>query len=53
MKRLALMSSLLASPALAHGGAHVHPHGIDGAMAFLLLAVAVTGAVVAYIKVRK
>jgi hypothetical protein len=26
---------LIAGPALAHEGAHLHPHGIDGAWAFL------------------
>ena len=26
---------LVAAPALAHEGAHLHPHGIDGAWLFL------------------
>ena len=41
---------LAAAPALAHEGAHLHPHGIDAA--WLFLALPVIGAVVALAVVR-
>jgi hypothetical protein len=46
LRRLAILAPLLAAaPALAHEGAHLHPHGID--LAWLFLALPVVGAVVA------
>lgn len=40
MKRLILLAPacLMASPAFAHGGAHLHPHGIETAIAALSFA---------------
>jgi hypothetical protein len=36
MRPFAILSPILiAGPALAHEGAHLHPHGIDGAWMFL------------------
>jgi len=49
---LALAASLAATPALAHDGLHMHPHGID-AGALLLAASVAAGAAVAYIKMRR
>ena len=41
MKRLAGPAALLAAaPALAHDGAHLHPHGYESAIALSLMAVA-------------
>ena len=53
MTRLyALLPALMATPVLAHDGAHLHPHGIDAAMVALVASVfAVAGTMVA-IKVR-
>jgi hypothetical protein len=46
LKRLAVFVPVLfAAPALAHEGAHLHPHGIDAA--WLFLALPVIGAAVA------
>lgn len=40
MKHLTLAATMafVASPALAHGGAHLHPHGIEFAVAGLAAA---------------
>jgi hypothetical protein len=36
MRPVAILAPIvLAGPALAHEGAHLHPHGIDGAWLFL------------------
>ncbi len=48
MKRLlALVPALAcaAGPALAHGGAHVHPHGAEVWLALALVAVVVIGCI--------
>ncbi|TNJ44397.1 hypothetical protein [Phaeobacter sp. B1627] len=37
--------ALTAGPALAHGGAHVHPHGAEVWLALALVAVVVLGCV--------
>ena len=51
LKRLATLAPVLfAAPALAHEGAHLHPHGIDAA--WLFLALPVIGAAVALAVVR-
>lgn len=34
----AALASLTALPALAHNGAHAHPHGAEGAIALMALA---------------
>jgi hypothetical protein len=44
---------LLAGPALAHEGAHLHPHGIDGAWAFLAGSLVGGAAVAAFIRARR
>ena len=50
-RMLAPALALTASPALAHSGTHLHPHGADNA---LMIALALgLGAVVALIMVRK
>ena len=36
---IALMASFIATPALAHGGTHMHPHGMESAVAFVIVAV--------------
>lgn len=36
--KYALPLSLFATPALAHSGAHAHPHGAEGWIALFLLA---------------
>lgn len=52
MKRLIPLFALCASPAMAHSGAHLHPHGIDAAT--LILATSFGAAVTyAVVKVRK
>ena len=44
---LTAVVSLLASPVLAHDGAHLHPHGMDITLTAVLVAVAaVLGAAV-------
>ncbi len=53
MRSIAFLFSVAAAPAFAHDGLHLHPHGIDGAWAFLALAVFGAGAIAAYVKVRK
>ncbi len=53
MRTFAILASLAAAPAQAHDGLHLHPHGIDGAWAFLALAALAAGAVAVYAKVRK
>jgi hypothetical protein len=51
LKPLAILAPLfVAAPALAHEGAHLHPHGIDAA--WLFLALPVIGAAVALAVVR-
>lgn len=52
MKHLAIAGTgaLAASPALAHGGAHLHPHGIG--VAFVLVLAVVLGAVFVWSKRR-
>ena len=48
MKYLAAILTLTAAPALAHQGAHVHPHAADAwigvALGLALIAVALSGA---------
>jgi hypothetical protein len=43
---LAVAGSLAAVPALAHEGAHMHPHGAEGWLALAAIAVAIAGAAV-------
>ena len=43
----ALGTALIAAPALAHDGAHMHPHGYEN-----LLAVGVAAAIAVYIGVK-
>lgn len=38
----------LASPVLAHGGAHVHPHGTEIPLAVMLAALVVAAATVVF-----
>lgn len=56
MKRLAPLAALtiLATPAWAHPGAHLHPHGIDWALVALAASgfAAATATVLATAKVR-
>lgn len=47
----AVLATLAAAPAFAHGGVHAHPHGIDSAAALVIAACAVLGAL-AYAKLR-
>lgn len=43
MKSLLIaLATLAASPAVAHGGAHVHPHGSEAWLALVLLSVSVS-----------
>ncbi len=48
MKYTAALLGLIAAPAFAHPGAHVHPHAADGwvglALGLALIAVALVGA---------
>lgn len=44
--------ALTAGPALAHGGAHVHPHGAEVWIA-LILAAAVVGGTISWFRSRK
>jgi hypothetical protein len=54
MKHLAFLAPLLAgAPALAHEGAHLHPHGIDAGWAFLAGTALTAAAVAVYVRVRK
>lgn len=42
MKHITLpLIALIASPALAHSGAHAHPHGFEGVLILALLAAGV------------
>ena len=41
--KYALPMALLASPALAHDGAHLHPHGGEGWIAAMTFALVVAG----------
>jgi hypothetical protein len=46
MKKLIVAGVLgLASPAWAHGGAHVHPHGAEGWLMVVAALVVIAGAV--------
>ena len=49
MKRFALapLATLMAGPALAHGGAHMHPHGYESILAAIAV-IGVAAAVVLY-----
>lgn len=49
----ALPALILAAPAFAHGGMHLHPHGIDSATLLVLGSLAVAAAAAVYAKVRK
>ncbi|AHD03352.1 hypothetical protein METH_21245 (plasmid) [Leisingera methylohalidivorans DSM 14336] len=42
------VSALAAGPALAHGGAHVHPHEVGLWLVFAVLAALAAGAVLAW-----
>lgn len=54
MRLLAALPVLLAAaPALAHTGAHLHPHGIGEGWAVLAASVVIGVAGIAYAKVRK
>lgn len=48
-----LASTLIAGPALAHEGAHLHPHGIDSAWMFLAGTLLGGVAVAAYVRARR
>ncbi len=51
---LALAIPLTAGPALAHGGAHLHPHGAETWLPALLVALTLGGAaVLTYVRARK
>ncbi|MCB1339611.1 MAG: hypothetical protein KDK24_00785 [Pseudooceanicola sp.] len=53
MKRLALFATLTASPALAHPGAHLHPHGSGDWLAVAMgLAVLAAAGGLAYARAR-
>ena len=53
MRPFAILSTtLLAAPALAHEGAHLHPHGIDSAWMFLAGTLLGGLAVAAYVRTR-
>jgi hypothetical protein len=52
MKRFAAMMTVLATPALAHDGVHLHPHGID-AVWLVLAALALGGGAAALLRIRK
>ena len=43
---------LFASPALAHSGAHMHPHGVEGWVVGLAI-IAVAGTIAAVARARK
>ncbi|MDF1718517.1 MAG: hypothetical protein P1U53_06885 [Sulfitobacter sp.] len=49
----ALTVLTLAAPALAHEGAHLHPHGIGAGTLLLLGSVIAAGLVAVAVKVRK
>lgn len=49
----ALTALTLAAPALAHEGAHLHPHGIGAGTLLLLGSVIAAGLVAVAIKARK
>ncbi|MGI1661217.1 hypothetical protein ACRDNQ_03165 [Palleronia sp. KMU-117] len=54
MKALSILAPLFAAaPALAHEGAHLHPHGIDAAWLFLALPVIGVAAALAVARMRK
>ena len=57
MKTTAPLSALavltLATPALAHEGAHLHPHGIGAGTMLLLGAVIAAGLTLVAVKARK
>lgn len=54
MKTLTTLATLvLAGPALAHTGAHLHPHGIDAAWIFLAGTVAGGVAVTLLVRARR
>lgn len=57
MKHLPALASaitLTAGPALAHGGAHLHPHGAENWLPVILAALTVCGAAaLAYVRSRK
>ncbi|MFC4667895.1 hypothetical protein ACFO5X_04960 [Seohaeicola nanhaiensis] len=44
MKRLALLAGLAATPALAHPGAHLHPHGSGDWLAVVMGLVVIAAA---------
>lgn len=48
----ALGLALVALPAAAHNGAHLHPHGAEIGLPALALALAAVGAGVAYLRRR-
>lgn len=52
---VALPALSLATPALSHGGMHLHPHGMDASLALVLGSIVVLAglAAVKAIKVRK
>ncbi|WP_172684809.1 hypothetical protein [Phaeobacter sp. 11ANDIMAR09] len=51
---LALAIPITAGPALAHGGAHLHPHGAETWLPALLVALTLGGAaVLTYVRARK
>ena len=50
---LAFAASLVSSSALAHGGAHMHPHGLEGAWIAALVATVAVAALVAFRAIRK
>jgi hypothetical protein len=54
MRPFAILAPILiAGPALAHEGAHLHPHGIDGAWAFLAGTLLGGVAVAALVRARR
>ena len=54
MRSFVVLTTILAAgPVLAHEGAHVHPHGIDGAWAFLAGTLVGAAGILAVIRARK
>ncbi|MDA7423840.1 hypothetical protein [Thalassococcus lentus] len=52
IKALALLASFAASPAVAHPGAHMHPHSVEGWVVGLGI-LAMLGAGVVALRARK
>ncbi|ARE41546.1 hypothetical protein RGUI_3405 [Rhodovulum sp. P5] len=54
MKKLIVLPLIVAAaPALAHEGAHLHPHGIGAGMLLLAASLVAGGAALVWLTVRK